>query len=113
MVRIPVTKGLPYLTLQCLLDGVTYTLELRWNVRAQGWWMNIYDEQGTTVLLAGLRLALGAAIASNITGRPFPGFFVLIDTTATNVDPGLNDLGDRVLLEYVEAADLALFGGLT
>jgi hypothetical protein len=112
MVQIPVPQNLPFLTLQCQLDGVTYTLQLRWNVRVQGWWLDVFDEQGTTVLLAGLRLVLGAAIGANVTGRPFPGFFFLIDTTANNVDPGLNDLGNRILLEYVEGADVAAIGGL-
>lgn len=110
MIAVPLRSDLPNYDLQILLDGVTYTLDLSFNVRLNAWFMNVLDEAAQNVLVAGLRLTCGASIGAKITGRPFPGFFVVLDTTGAGVDPGISDLGKRVRLEYVEAADLASLG---
>lgn len=110
MIRIPLRVGVPFYDLQVPLDGTTYTLQVRWNTRYSAWYMDVLDEQGSTMLVGGLALLLGAAISAKVTGRPYPGFFVMLDTSGTNVDAGFSDLGDRVLLEYLEAADLAAMG---
>lgn len=111
MLGIPLRSDLPFFDVQVPLDGVTYTLEFRWNVRAAAWFMTVLDEQAETVLMAGLKLVLGAFIGLEQTGRQPPGVFLMLDTSGTNVDPGVDDLGDRVRLEYLTAADLASLTG--
>jgi len=112
VISIPARPGLTFYNLQIPLDGITYTLEIRWSVRESAFYMNVLDESGATPILSGLKLVLGAPIAAKNTGRAFPGFFLVIDTSGQGLDAGIEDLGDRVRLDYFEAADIAAIGGL-
>lgn len=105
---IPIVPGDAFFDLQAVLDGVTYTLQFRWNVRLEAWFMDILDEQGVTMLLAGLRLVANWPLGAYNTGRQPPGAFVAFDTSGEGLDPGLDDLGDRVQLKYFTAEDLGL-----
>lgn len=109
MVNIPLLNidNLAFFSVQALLDGVTYTLQFRWNDRAAGWFMDVLNEAGDTVYVAGIRLVGGGALSENITGRPYPGFFIAFDTSGLGVDAGFSDLGKLVQLLYAEASDVA------
>lgn len=98
---------LPYFELQVTLDGVTYTLEMRWNVRGLAFFLNVWDEQGQTLYLAGVRLVANYPLGNWITGRQPPGALIIVDTSGLGVSPGLGDLGVRHQLYYATAAELA------
>jgi hypothetical protein len=108
-VDIPLSEGapLPFFDMQAPLDGVTYTLQFRWNVRASSWYMDVLDEQSETVFLAGLRLCSDWPLAAYITGRSPPGGFVVVDSTGQGADPDVASLGVRHRLLYFTAAELA------
>ncbi len=95
-----------FFNIQAPLDGVTYTLQFRWNVRLSSWFMDVLDEQGINVLLAGLRLVINWPLALYQTGRTPPGDFLVFDTSGVGIDPGLNDLGDRCRLWYFSQGEL-------
>lgn len=107
---IPLSEGapLPFFDFQVPLDGVTYTLQVRWNVRASSWYMDVLDEQGQVVFLAGLRLAANWPLAAYNTGRSPPGSFVVMDTAGEGADPDIASLGIRHVLLYWTAAELGL-----
>ncbi len=109
MVTIPISNldSLAFFSLQALLDNVTYTLQFRWNDRAAGWFMDVLNEAGDTVYVAGIRLVGGAALSGNITGRPYPGFFIAFDTSESGKDAGFDDLGKLVVLLYADSNDVA------
>lgn len=109
MVTIPLVNitNLAFFSVQALLDGVTYTLSIRWNVRASGWFMDVLNEAGDTVLVAGIRLVGGAALSFERTGRPYPGCFGMYDTSNSGLDADFSNLGSVVLLQYFEASDFA------
>lgn len=107
-VVVPLRNGLPFFDVQAQLDGVTYTLELRWNVRATAWFLNVLDEAEQNVFLAGLKLVANFPLAAYVTGRSPPGALVCVDTSGQGADPGLNDLGARHQLLYYSKAELGL-----
>lgn len=105
-VQIDLPQSVPYFDLQVQLDDVTYTLEFRWNQRAQAWFMNVYDEAGTTLLMAGQRVVVTWPIGAYFSGVPWPGALMFFDTVGPEYgEPGINDLGSRVQLFYFSLAE--------
>lgn len=104
IVYIPVKQNASRFFFQIELEDSTYKLEFDWNDRASKWFVNI-RQPDDTMLLSGIALVLGSDLLA-----PFhhlavpPGGLFVYDTTEKDLDAGLDDLGDRVQLVYVEAA---------
>lgn len=104
---VPITRDVDdasHFDQQAVLDGVTYTLEFRWNVRLGAWFMNVFDAEGITPQLVGVRLVADYPLAQHLVDRTPPGYFLALDTGAADgngTDPGFDDLGGRVQLWYV------------
>lgn len=107
---IPLVDGapLPFFDMQAQLESVTYTLQFRWNVRASAWYLDVYDESATTVLLAGLKLVADWPLAAYTTQRQPPGALVVIDSSGNGTDPTLTSFGIQHGLFYFSAAELGL-----
>jgi len=93
-------------TQRTVLDGREYLLRLRWNERSEKWYLSIYD-QDESPIYEGIKVVvnfplLGARIVDE--RRP-PGELMALDPSSDR-DPGLYDLGSRVVLCYVDAADI-------
>ncbi len=103
--RIPLPSGLPHFSLQVELDGTTFTLEFRWNSRDGAWYMNLEDAEGTHIL-SGIKVVadwpLGARF--QVAGLP-AGQLSAVDTSGAGLDPGFTDLGTRVQILYLTAAE--------
>jgi hypothetical protein len=97
---------LPHYDLTTTLDGVSYTLEFRWNTRDSSWFMSIRLEDGTDVV-NGVKVVVGYPLGfrSRHASRP-PGMFQALDTSGKKQDPGINDLGARVRLYYFDLAEV-------
>lgn len=106
-IEIPLPNSVPLFELQIELDGVTYSLELRWNARAGAWFAHLRDAEGG-VLVMGRRVVVDFPLFSRTqkAGAP-PGQLVAVDTSGKQQDPVLDDLGARVRLIYVTEAELA------
>lgn len=109
MRAIPVNGELPHQLFNVQLDGATYGLELRWNQRALGWFLSIFDVSGN-LLLSGRRLVVGWGLIARFkkwnASLP-PGDFIVVDSTGEGLEPGLDELGTRVKLVYIEAQELS------
>jgi hypothetical protein len=109
---VPIVReadGPSFFDLQAVLDGVTYTLEFRWNVRMGAWFMNVLDAEGVNPTMLGVRLVVDYALGWQRPDRAPPGVFIAIDTGAAEgegQDPGFDDLGNRVQLWYVPEAEI-------
>lgn len=109
---LPVNGELPHHVFFVQLDGTTYGFELRWNTRAQGWFLSVLDAQGN-LLLAGRRLVIGWGLTGRFRLRDKrlpPGDVMAIDTSGQGKEAGLDDLGTRVVVTYVELAELQALG---
>lgn len=101
-----VTDGTPDYRFRSELDGVTYTLELHWNARLEAWFLDVGDVDGN-VLKHGIRVVVGWPLLFRAVDEDLPpGDLMAIDTSGQDAEAALNDLGGRVQLVYVEAADL-------
>lgn len=83
------------------LDGREYLLRFRWNARAFAWYMDVNDQDGLPIV-NGVRLVCGIRLAREVVGddRMWPGTMACVSTTQDDSDPGVADLGARVLLIY-------------
>lgn len=101
-------NGLPASDQTLQMDGAFFGLSTRWNSRAQSWYIDLSDADGN-VLVGGVRLVTGVPLLNRFGARGnFPaGALVAVDTSGEGLPASYTDLGTRVRLFYIEAADLA------
>lgn len=88
------------------LDEVTFNLDFEWNDRDQGWYMSIADVNGVA-LVSGRRVIIGYPLFDAYADARLPaGAFLALDTSDSDTEAGLNDLGDRVILTYSTEAEM-------
>lgn len=90
------------------LDGGVYQLRFRWNDRAACWFLDIAGVDGLA-LATGIAVRVGSPFGlphATRAGMP-PGLLMAADRSQSGTDPALDDLGDRVRVYYLEAADVA------
>ncbi len=81
------------------LDGVVYSFRIGYNLRTNSWKMNIDD------LVKGLRLSGGVDLLKQFKHLDLPqGELRLVDLDGLGREPNKTNLGDRVILQYTEAA---------
>lgn len=99
----------PFHTLRVRLDDQDYTLELRYNTRAENWSLSLYDAEDT-LLLAGLKVFTNLPLLRyyrHISALP-PGELVAMTVGSDDSAPKLGELGKglRVELTYFTPAEL-------
>lgn len=100
---LPINSTLPDFTFEVDLDGATYGFRFRWNVRAQAWFMSLSDDGGNP-LLTEQRVVVGFPLGKRGRNASLPpGTLWALDTSGLDEDPGLTDLGTRVLVLYFAA----------
>lgn len=104
--EIPTRTDVPHYSIEVELEQRSYLLEFLWNDRAQAWFMDIADVNGTR-LLSGRRIVVDLPLLARYRDPALPaGELCAVDTTGLGLDPELADLGTRVKLLYFEAADI-------
>lgn len=114
---IPTRTDLTNYEVTVELDGVDFDLSFLWNDRDESWYLTITETTQTLVdeqtgekvpLIAGIPIVIGTPLMRVLTSLRRPaGELIAIDNTGTGTSPGINELGARVLLYYVEASELA------
>ena len=103
---IPTSTTAPLYTQRTELDGRECVVAFDWNERDGAWYLAISDVDEER-LLSGIKIVEGAPLLRRQTDpRLPPGEIVAVDTMDEGKDPGFADRGDRVILYYVDAADL-------
>jgi hypothetical protein len=103
---LPLRTDLPHYLFSVELEGRTYTVELRWNERAAGWFLSLLTADEVPIV-QGRRVVVGFPLLARTRDfRLPPGELEAIDTTGSGRDPGLTELGARVQLMYTDSADL-------
>lgn len=100
------TNGQPYpdSTQTFALEGLNYVLRLRYNARAGSWFYDLSDDLGN-VLIAGRKVVVNWPLAGvrETSADLFPGWLFAFDSSDTDLDPTLEDMGVRVLVYYLES----------
>lgn len=97
------TTPYPDTTQRVELDGVVYTLRLRWSERGECWHFDLSDADGDAIL-SGVRLVTGFPLLYRFRylGVP-PGELFFFDLRGLGGQPTLEEMGDRYRLYYVDA----------
>jgi hypothetical protein len=100
------TDGTERYAFSTQLDGQTFAFEFYWNERGGFWAFILSDAAGEQLMRR--KVVVGLPLTARfVDPRLPPGDFIALDTSGQDVEAGLQDLGDRVQLVYLEAADLA------
>lgn len=113
ILEIPVLEDNVRWVQETTLDGVRFLLHFIFNEREQSWYVSLHDVDDVPIA-SGARIVVNWFLflrkveeAKAPAGRMF-----VSDSTGSGVDPGRNELGERVKLIYIEAADVADLGGV-
>jgi hypothetical protein len=103
--NLPVVPSVPDFEVRVSVDGSDYLFRYRWNHRAESWFLDLLDADGV-LLLAGRRLTVDSSILEQYRHLPIPqGRLVPWDTTDRGLDPAFVDLGERVLMRYLDPSE--------
>lgn len=98
-----VTTPYPDTTQRVELDGVVYTLRLRWSQRGECWHFDLADSDGVAIL-SGIRMVTGFPLLYRFRHLPVPpGEFYFFDLRDAGGMPTLDEMGDRYRFYYVDA----------
>jgi hypothetical protein len=110
MIQIPTDSSgeIPEYTETVTLDGSLYLLRLLWNGRMDHWMLSVYAADETPIvtgrmIVNGINLLRGCSVPA----RP-PGVIVAVPIDSNGDHAGLDDLGSRVGLYYIPAAEVEL-----
>ena len=88
------------------LDGADYLLRFMWCERERRWYMDLETLDGTALATA-IKVVADRNLFERLTDDVRPmGELWSVDRTGTGGDPDLRDLGSRVVLYYIDEADL-------
>lgn len=106
-VTLPVTND-PDSEVVYTLDGITYTFRFRYNERGGAFYFDMLDAD-ENVIICGRKIVVSWPLFGwrEVDTRLPGGRLFACDTTDSDTDPTLEDFGTRVVLQYVEAADIA------
>lgn len=95
-------------TVTTVLEGDTFTFDVRWNGRAASWFFDLYDVNGS-IIIAGIRIVLGVILGRRSVDPRMPkGAIQASNLSTLKGDKGReatrDDLGIRVKLYYYPAA---------
>jgi hypothetical protein len=104
-VTIPVRNDFPDYEFEVDLDGRTFGLRFRYNVRDGFWYADLRDADGAALAL-GRRVVLDTPMF-RFGGAAFPpGMLIANSTTNDKSPPGPADFGTRVRLLYFSESEL-------
>ncbi len=102
------TDGAQRYSFRSMLGGVLYAFEFFWNVRDLSWSFTLSDTSGN--LLLSRKITVGTPILSRFQQANLPyGEIVAYDTSGANIEPGLTELGSRVVLTFTDGADILAY----
>lgn len=100
-----------YYESEFLLDNESFRMIARYNRRVDSWFLSLYDAEGEPIAV-GRRLTVGNLLFPWLVGRNRPaGQLLALDTKDNDEDPGQFDLGNRVIVAYLDAAEIEAMGG--
>ena len=100
---IPTLEDTEHYTERVELDGVLFELTFMWNTRELAWFLSVADAD-SVALASGVKIVVDYPLFRSVSNADMPaGTMLAVDTSGAGLDPGLTDLGGRVLLMYEDA----------
>jgi hypothetical protein len=107
IIHIPTSRVESWYEQNVTLDGVKFRLRLMWSERVRRWYCDLLAADGTAIR-SGIKVVADRPLTQRLSSDSRPaGEMWSVDRTGGGVDPDLRDLGDRVLLLYVEEDSVA------
>jgi hypothetical protein len=104
--ELPLRSGADHFQFGIRIEGTNYEFEFRWNYREEAWYFDLRLEDGTEIVL-GVKVVVDWPLGRrSMHPKRLPGALIAVDTAGLQKDPGLNDLGSRVQLQYLDAVSL-------
>jgi len=105
---LPFDSASPNYRMGTVLDGVNYLFDVRWNTRDGAWYFDVLKSD-ETILRSGIKVVIGAFLGDHTVHADWPnGVFVAKDESGANQDARYDDLGTRIKVYFLTAADVAL-----
>jgi hypothetical protein len=106
MLSIPL-RAVPEYVQDITLEETPYRFTVKWNTRGEYYTLDIATSEGV-LLIAGLKLALNAALLRKHPGRGLPpGELIVIDPSGAYDPISFDDPEERISLVYVTEAEYA------
>lgn len=104
VVIIPTRTDIGNYDFDISLDAVVFRISFLFNSRENFWYFNLFDSTGTAIR-SGVKVVLGIPLLRLMAqiSRPL-GEPIAIAPTDDAIEAGLEDLGGRVLLAYVQGS---------
>ncbi len=104
--QLPLAPSIANYRVGTVLGGVSYLLDVRWNGRAEAWYLDVLTEDEEPIR-RGIKLVLGSALGRRCVDTRFPpGILVAADTSGAGIDAGFDDMGERVVVLYFAPEEL-------
>ena len=105
-VEVPFVPSIGYYRFGTTLVERPYIFDVRWNSRDESWRFDV-REVDETLIIAGVKIVLGAYLGRVSSHRLFKeGVFVAVDLSGQRRDATYDDLGTRVVVEYIPVLEL-------
>jgi len=105
METIRTPTAVPKFSLRAVLDGVSYTITMSWNMRS-GWYLAMDCADGTVLFPPKRLLADWNVLTGSTDARRPRGALFLLDNSGQHMQAGMNDLGVTHFLSYVPASEI-------
>ncbi len=120
--RVPTSTTLSDYFQTTSLDGRDYVFRFLYNEREGTWFFSLFDEEGDPIVQSIKVIVQLPLLRLVVDERKPPGILLALDTQAPETDfssaskslardPGLFELGERVILLYFTEAEVASLGG--
>ncbi len=105
---IPFVPSVAQQRIEITLAGVACMLDVRWNGRDAAWYLDAFESDGRPILRS-IKVNLGVELGRTSTHPLFRGrSMVAHDRSDSGRDAGFDDLGARVVIMYLNAADIEI-----
>lgn len=89
------------------LDGDQFILDVRWNSRADAWFLDILSEAEEPIRM-GIKIVLGTLLGRRCVDPRFPnGLLIASDLSNAGREATFDDMGVRVVVFFYPATEVA------
>lgn len=105
MFEIPLRNDLPNFEFTFDLENDTFRFSFLWNERMQKWFFSILTSDGTAIIYR-QPCFVNYLVLDRFKDERLPaGKIIFFDTSGKDIDPGRDDLGERVKMIYAESTE--------